>query len=191
MSILPSNLLFLPEIFRRIKTGHHWCFGDAEYAELSERFDDYKAFFQLIDLTLHRDPRGFIYATIDEGDFKGSDTITKFVVFTAIWVDAVSDAGGDIAVDLFVPHQRIGDLPHLVAESHRRMLGQLGVVSLDDLRDVLRGMERLGLVEFDSQGLFSLRPAFNRLLDVCLESGRAASIDAATAESSNGERENA
>lgn len=174
----------LPAVFRGIKSGHHWCFGDAEYGELNERFDEYRAFFGSLELNLHRDPRGFIYATTDESDYKGSERITRFVVFTAVWVDAAADEGADLAARLFAPHQRLTELPHLAGESHRRAMAQIGVQSVDDLRDVVRDLERLGLVEIDSQGLFSLRPAFHRLLDVCLEAGRAVESPGPTARKS-------
>lgn len=68
-----STLPQLAAIFRGIKAGRHWCFGDAEYADLSgERFEDYKAFFAQLELTLHRDTRGFVFATADDDDYKGS-----------------------------------------------------------------------------------------------------------------------
>ncbi len=41
-----------------------------------------------------------------------------------------------------------------------------------DLQSTLRKMERLGLVEMNGQDRFSLRAAFNRLLDVDLEAGQ-------------------
>ncbi len=163
----------LPElaaIFRGIKTGHHWCFGDPEYAELSgERFDDYQTFFAQLELNLHRDSRGFIYAISDDEDYRGTDQITKFVVFTAIWVDAVADTGVDIGQALFQPNQSVADLPHLNAEAHRRILALVGVNEASDLVNTLRSMERLGLLNLDGQDRFSLRAAFHRLLDVCLD----------------------
>ena len=166
----PTPLPQLAAIFRGIKTGHHWCFGDPEYADLSgERFDDYKTFFAQLDLNLHRDSRGFIYAVSDEEDYRGTDQITKFVVFTAIWVDATADTGEDIGQALFKPNQSVADLPHLNAEAHRRILALVGVNEASDLVTTLKAMERLGLLNLDGQDRFSLRAAFHRLLDVCLD----------------------
>lgn len=166
----------LADIFRGIKAGQHWCFGDPEYADLSgERFDEYKAFFAQLELKLHRDPRGFIYATGDDDDYKGSNLITKLVVFTAVWVDAAADAGLDIGKTLFEPRQSVADLPHLNAEAHRRILDQVGIRTPGELHDTLKSLERLGFVEWDGQGRFTLRAAFNRLLDVCLHSHASAS----------------
>lgn len=169
MNELTTTLPQLAAIFRGIKTGHHWCFGDPEYADLSgERFEDYKAFFAQLELTLHRDSRGFIFATSDDDDYKGSDQITRFVVFTAIWVDAVADVGDDIGQTLFAPDHSAADLPHLHADAYRRNLAEVGVNTDGDLLTVLRGMERLGFLVLDAEGRFSLREAFHRLLDVCL-----------------------
>lgn len=166
-----STLPQLAAIFRGIKAGRHWCFGDAEYADLSgERFEDYKAFFAQLELTLHRDTRGFVFATADDDDYKGSNLITRFVVFTAVWVDAMADEGTDIGNALFAAHQSVEDLPHLNAESHRRILDQVGIRTPDDLQDTLKSLERLGFLEWNSEGRFTLRAAFNRLLDVCRNS---------------------
>lgn len=165
----PAPLPQLVAIFRGIKAGQHWCFGDREYADLSgERFDEYKAFFAQLELTLHRDARGFIYATADDDDYKGSNMITKFVVFTAVWVDAVADAGLDIGKTLFEPRQSVADLPHLNADAHRRILEQVAIRTPGELQDTLKNLERLGFLEWDGQGRFTLRASFNRLLDVCL-----------------------
>lgn len=168
----------LAAIFRGIKTGHHWCFGDPEYPDLSgERFDEYKAFFAQLDLNLQRDSRGFIYAVSDDEDYKGTDQITKFVVFTAIWVDATADTGEDIGQALFKPDQSVADLPHLNAEGHRRILALVGVNETSDLVNTLRAMERLGLLNLDGQERFTLRAAFHRLLDVCLDAKMKQSLD--------------
>lgn len=177
----PSPLPQIAAIFRGIKAGQHWCFSDPEYADLSgERFDDYKAFFAQLELTLHRDARGFVYATADDDDYKGSNLITKFVVFTAVWVDAVADEGLDIGKTLFASRQSVTDLPHLNADAHRRILEQVAIRTPGDLHDTLKSLERLGFLEWDGQERFTLRAAFNRLLDVCLNA-QATATDPATA----------
>jgi hypothetical protein len=174
MNPTPEQLPQIAAIFRGIKAGKHWCFGDPEYDDLSGvLFDQYHAFFAQLELNLHRDSRGFIYATSDDDDYKGSDSITKFVVFTAVWVDAVADAGDDIGKTLFSPNQVIADLPHLVADSHRRSLKQVGIETVADLAATLRSLERLGLVDMDGVGRFSLRTSYHRLLDVCREAANA------------------
>jgi hypothetical protein len=164
----------LAAIFRGIKAGKHWCFGDPEYDDLNGvLFERYQAFFAQLDLNLHRDVRGFIFATSDDDDYKGSDSITRFVVFTAVWVDAIADAGEDIGKTLFTPNQIIADLPHFAADSHRRSLKQVGIENVTDLAATLRSLERLGFVEMDGSGRFSLRVSFHRLLDVCRDAATA------------------
>lgn len=165
---LPS----LPAVFREIKSGHHWCFGDPEYAELNEHFDDYRNFFLLLELRLHRDPRGFIHVMSGDEDHKGGELVTRFVVFTAVWVDALADAGQDIAASIFRDKHHLSDLPHFGGERHRRLLAQVGLQTADDLRGVLRGLERIGLIRMETQERFSVRPGFHRLLDVCQDAGR-------------------
>jgi hypothetical protein len=171
--VAPAPLPGLAAIFKGIKAGHHWSFGDPEYTDLSsELFEGYRAFFAQLELTLHRDTRGFIYATADDDDFKGSDTITRFVLFTAVWVDAVADAGDDILKTLFAERLSPSELPHFANEANRRLLAQAGIKTPADIQNLLRNMERLGLLDMDSQGRFTLRPPFHRLLDVCLESAK-------------------
>ncbi len=174
MNPTQDQLPQLAAIFRGIKAGKHWCFGDPEYDDLNGvLFDQYQAFFGQLELKLHRDARGFVYATSDDDDYKGNDSITRFVVFTAVWVDAVADAGEDIGKALFLPNQVIADLPLLSADSHRRTLKQVGIETVADLTSTLKSLERLGLVEIDSSGRFSLRASFHRLLDVCRDASTA------------------
>lgn len=149
-------------------------FWEPEYDDLNGAlFDQYQAFFGQLELKLQRDARGFVYATSDDDDYKGSDSITRFVVFTAVWVDAIADAGEDIGKSLFLPNQVIADLPHLSSDSHRRTLKQVGIETVADLTSTLRSLERLGFVEIDSSGRFSLRASFHRLLDVCRDASTA------------------
>lgn len=169
MSESQSTLPRIAEVFRGIKAGRHWCFGDPEFDELNgPLFEEYRAFFKQLELTLHRDARGFVYATSDDDDHKGSDSITRLVVFTAVWVDAAADAGRDIAGSVFAPHQTIADLPHFGSDAHRRTLKQVEITEPDHLASVIKQLERLGMAEIDSSGRFTLRAAFHRLLDVCL-----------------------
>lgn len=176
----------LSAIFRGIKAGKHWCFGDPEFDDLNGVFfEQYKAFFAQLDLNLHRDVRGFVYATSDDDDYKGSDSITRFVVFTAVWVDAIADAGADIGKALFAPGQVIADLPHFAGDSHRRSLKQVGIETESDLTATLRSLERLGFVDMDGSGRFSLRASFHRLLDVCRDAATTADAPDAAAVGDN------
>lgn len=179
MSDTPTTPAVLPNlaaVFRGIKAGRHWCFGDPEYSDLcGELFEAYKAFFSQLNLTLHRDARGFVYATDeDSDDDKGNDRITKYVVLTAVWVDALADQGRDIGKSIFAEHQRIEDIPHLSTEAHRRLMEQVGINSADELLNTIRSLERFGFVEVDNDGRFTPRPAFHRFLDVCLAARTAA-----------------
>lgn len=165
----------IAEVFRGIKAGRHWCFGDPEFDDLNgPLFEDYRAFFQQLELTLHRDPRGFVYATSADDDYKGNDSITRLVVFTAVWVDAAADAGRDIASSVFSSAQAVADLPHLAGDAHRRILGQIGITEPEHLAATIRQLERLGMADVDSAGRFTMRPAYHRLLDVCLRAADSA-----------------
>jgi hypothetical protein len=161
------DLNFLPEVFRGLRAGLHWSYGDTEYLELNERFEDYRAYFACCGLELRRDARGFIYSVPEDNDFKGSDTVTKLVAFTAVWVDAWADEGRSVARLVAGERVPLADLPHLRADSHRRALERVGVRSEEDLRSVVGSLERLGLAHVDSSGMLQLRAGFHRLLDVC------------------------
>ncbi len=190
MNSAPDQLPQIAAIFRGIKAGKHWCFGDPEYDDLNGAlFERYQAFFSQLDLKLHRDGRGFVFATSDDDDYKGSDLITRFVVFTAVWVDAVADSGEDIGKALFARNQVIADLPHFVADSHRRLLKQVGIENVAELTATLRSMERLGFVEIDGSGRFSLRVSFHRILDVCRDEAAAPDAPTTTEPEPNGNEE--
>lgn len=169
MTTVTTSLPSLPAVFRGIKSGHHWCFGDAEYADLHERFDDYRDFFAQLELHLHRDSRGFIYATSNDEDYKGSDLITRFVVFTAVWVDTLSDAGQDISTGIFRDKHHVSDLPHFNGERHRRLLAQVGVQTPDDtLRPEVGGLSPMTLHEPDRSRFDAVaRPGIIALIEAC------------------------
>lgn len=169
-SVPSTTLPNLAAIFRGIKAGRHWCFGDLEYSDLNGGlFDAYRDFFGQLNLTLHRDPRGFVFATDEDADDdKGNDRISKYVVLTAVWVDALADQGRDIGKSIFADRQRVEDLPHFASEGYRRSMEQVGISSLDELQGILKGLERQGFVDWSSDGRFTPRPAFHRFLDVCL-----------------------
>ncbi|MBK8477269.1 MAG: hypothetical protein IPL39_13515 [Opitutaceae bacterium] len=185
-TVAPPPLPLLSTIFRGIKAGRHWCFGDPEYAELNgELFEAYRTFFAQLDLTLHRDPRGFVYAIDEDSDAeKGTERITKYVVLTAVWVDALADQGRDIGTAIFAQRQRVEDLPHFTTEAHRRLLNQVGIGSIDDLQNTLKTLERYGFVNWTIDGRFSPQPAFHRFLDVCLAAKAATDDDQHQTESS-------
>jgi hypothetical protein len=165
----PQQLPKIAEVFRGIKAGRHWCFSDPEFDDLNgPRFEEYRAFFQQLELTLHRDARGFIYATSDDDDHKGNESITRLVVFTAVWVDAAADAGRDIATSVFAASQTIAELPHFASDAHRRVLKQVDITEPEHLITTIRLLERLGMAEIDNSGRFTMRAAYHRILDVCL-----------------------
>lgn len=163
-----TPLTNLAQIFRGIKAGRHWCFGDPEYADLnSKRFDAYKGYFGQIGIEIHRDDRGFIFATVSEEDSRPSQVVSSLVVFAAFWVEHLSDKGLDIHRTLFEGSHFIDDLPHLTALNHRSALEQAGLNTAAGIKTTLGHLDRMGFIDLSASGRFTLRRSFLRLLDVC------------------------
>ena len=166
----------LAEIFRGIKAGRHWCFGDPEFTDLNGgQFEKYRDYFSPLGITLQRDIRGFYFATSDDEESKGSQLVPAMVAFTIFWVEHLADSGADIFKSVFEAKHVVTDLPHLSAINHRAALERANLHTLSGLKNVLGNLHRFGFVELDaSGGSFTVRRSFHRLLDVCRQAAEAA-----------------
>jgi hypothetical protein len=175
-----SPLPGLGDIFRGIKAGRHWCFGDTEFADLNgSRFEEYRDYFAPLGITLQRDARGFYFATSDDEEGKGSQLVPAMVAFTIFWIEHLADSGADIFKSLFEAKHAVADLPHLSAINHRAALERANLHTLPGLKNVLGNLHRFGFIELDSGGGgFTVRRSFYRLLDVCRQAAEAAVIKA-------------
>lgn len=165
----------LRKIFDELKSGRHWSFGDDAYPELiSENFSHYADYFSQIGIKLESDPRGFFFATLDKDEevVIANKTATSFVLFTAIWIEAVADHGLHIHAEIFQKEHRPDLLPHFSAENHRRLMTEAGMATPDDLERLLSALNRMGFINFLTNGAFQVRAPFHRLLDVCQEYGK-------------------
>jgi hypothetical protein len=165
----------LRKLFDELKSGRHWSFGDDAYPELSgENFPHYAQFFSQIGIKLESDPRGFYFATLDKDDDSmiANKTATSFILFAAIWIEAIADRGLNIHAEIFQKEHRPDQLPHFSAENHRRLMTEAGMASPDDLERLLGALNRMGFINLLTSGAFQVRAPFHRLLDVCQEYGK-------------------
>lgn len=165
----------LRKVFDELKSGRHWSFGDDVYPELSgENFPHYAQFFSQIGIKLESDPRGFFFATLDKDDdaMSANKTATSFILFAAIWIEAIADRGQNIHAEIFQKEHRLDQLPHFSAENHRRLMTEAGITSPDDLERLLGALNRMGFINLLTNGSFQVRAPFHRLLDVCQEYGK-------------------
>lgn len=165
----------LRKLFDELKSGRHWSFGDDAYPELSgENLAHYVQFFSQIGIRLESDPRGFFFATLDKDDdaMSANKTATSFILFAAIWIEAIADRGLNIHAEVFQKEHRPDQLPHFSAEHHRRLMTEAGITSPDDLERLLGALNRMGFINLLTNGSFQVRTPFHRLLDVCQEYGK-------------------
>lgn len=166
---MPDPLPLLAEIFRGIKSGRHWSFPDEEFVAMNgPLFDSYRDYFSQIQLSLHRDPRGFIYALDEDASVKGNLSVSSYVVFAAVWIEALADQGADVIRTILDKSHSFSELPHFSSLIHEKHLVAAGISSPDKLRGVVGDLIRLGVCTQVSEDRFQMRPGFHRFLDVCL-----------------------
>ena len=174
-AIVTPALPALRRLFDELKSGRHWSFGDEVYSELSgEKFPHYAQFFSQVGIKLESDPRGFFFATLDKDDDSATANkmATSFILFTAIWIEAIADRGLNIHAEIFQKEHQPDQLPHFSAENHRRLMAEAGMASADDLERLLGALNRMGFINLSTNGVFQVRAPFHRFLDVCQEYGK-------------------
>ena len=90
-------------------------------------------------------------------------------VFTFILVESLADQGKQVEETLMTHTFTVIELPHLSTDRFIAYMRDVGVTSLDDLRQVLKNMRRLGFVEMVGDDLFRFRTPAYRFLDLCSE----------------------
>ena len=63
----------------------------------------------------------------------------------------------------------VPDLPHLKSARYRAYLKEAGSTNDDDLRGILRQLERFGFIHRHSEDSFTFRTPAYRFFDLCIE----------------------
>lgn len=155
----------LARIFRLLRDGRHLCIDDGElFTALEQHTEAFSELFRALGYRLGSHRKGIYYFV---GDNPLTDTARRFSVFTFILIEHLGDAGDGIEEALFTEVYRLEELPHLQSDRYRETLAELGVVGDDDLRSLLKSMERYGFVELLEDRVRFRRPLY-RLVDLCV-----------------------
>lgn len=160
-------------MFRLLRNGRHLCGDDgADYRDLHCNEDNYRLVFAALGYELVSHGQGFYY-------FKGSNYLpTKrlkaialfmFILFQDLEDKKFQEADRAWERKLLMRTFKIAELPHFATSQRRSMLQAVGVEenSLND--NVLRPMERLGMLAMTAKGAFEFRAPIYRFVELCIQ----------------------
>lgn len=161
------DLPWLQEIFEELRQGKHICQADGDlYFQLCERHNDFTALFRQLGFELKKHRRGFYYF---HSSSNMSGQAEKIAVFMFMLIEHIADQGDNIEDALMNRQFPYSDLPHLSTDRYRAIMNQLEIMDEEGLRDVLRSMARIGVVDCINDSLFAFRSPVYRFLDICQE----------------------
>jgi hypothetical protein len=163
----PFDLPHLGEIFDNLRRGRHLCAADGKlYWALRENLDAYQNLFHHLGFRLQVHQRDFFY-------FRGKDSLSlqasRMAVFVFILIESLSDQGDPVVDTLMTRTFSVPDLPHLKGARYRAYLKEAGSSSEDDLRGIVRQLERFGFIQRHTDDSFTFRTPAYRFFDVCIE----------------------
>ena len=163
----PFDLPHLREIFDALRRGRHLCAADGKlYWALRDNLDAYLNLFHHLGFHLQVHGRDFFY-------FRGRDSLSpqasRMAVFVFILIEALSDQGESVVDSLMTRTFAVPDLPHLKSARYRTYLKEAGAQNEDDLRTILRQLDRFGFIQRHTDDTFSFRTPAYRFFDVCVE----------------------
>ena len=89
--------------------------------------------------------------------------------FVFILIETLSDQGEPVVDTLMTRTFSVPDLPHLKGARYRAYLKEAGATDEDDLRGILRQLERFGFIQRHTDDTFIFRTPAYRFFDVCIE----------------------
>jgi hypothetical protein len=133
---------------------------------LRENPDAYQDLFHHLGFHLQVHQRDFFY-------FRGRDSLSlqasRMAVFVFILIESLSDQGEPVVDTLMTRTFSIPDLPHLKSARYRAYLKEAGAVSEDDLRGIVRQLDRFGFIQRQTDDSFTFRTPTYRFFDLCIE----------------------
>lgn len=181
-----SELLYLQEIFERLRKGHYLSVDDEPaFSAVIANYDAYAEYFAPLGLTLVRHGRDFFYFAPKTTDTP--ETLGRIALFSYILIDDAANAGKHIEEYVFTTHFLISRLPHFSLDRYIELLRILDVANPAGLRAILQRMEGLGWIKFLGEEEFKFLRPFHRMFDKCLELSAAAAQCSDESPSSNAE----
>jgi hypothetical protein len=164
-----TSLPHLQLIFDRLKRGYHLSPEDEpEFSALAVRFDDYAAWFDALGLKLVRHEREFFYFEPDNPE-SVPDTLPRIAVFSYILIDHAANQGRSIEEFIFGQNFLLTALPHFTLDRYCALLRQVDVHELDDIRTLLKHMERIGWAKSAGPDEIRFLRPFYRVFAKCIE----------------------
>lgn len=170
-----NSLPHIRAIFDRLKRGYHIGPEDEpEFSSLCARFDEYAAWFEVLGLRLVRHEREFFYFDPENPD-SVPDTLPRIAVFSYILIDSAANQGR-LSIEEFIFGQNflLTALPHFTLDRYTALLRQVDIHDLEDLRILLKHMERIGWVKWLGEEEFRFLRPFHRMFSKCIELGETA-----------------
>ena len=163
----PFSLPHLSEVFESLRRGHHLCAEDGKlYWALRDNLAAYQDLFRHLGFRLEVHPRDFFY-------IRGRDSLSpiasRMSVFVFILIEALADQGEQVVDTLMTRTFSIPELPHLKGARFRTYLKEAGATSEDDLRGIIRQLERFGFAQRLTDDTFRFRTPAYRFFDLCIE----------------------
>ena len=160
-------LPLLSEVFEALRRGRHLCAEDGKpYWALRENLAAFQDLFSHLGFRLTVHERDFFY-------FRGRDSLTplasRLAVFVFILIESLSDQGEPVVDTLMTRTFAIPDLPHLKGARYRAYLKEAGATSDDDLRGIVRQLDRFGFAQRLTDDTFRFRTPAYRFFDLCVE----------------------
>jgi chromosome condensin MukBEF MukE localization factor len=164
-----NSLPHLQQIFDRLKRGYHLGPDDEpEFSALAARFDDYAAWFESLGMKLVRHEREFFYFE-PENPETVPDTLPRIAVFSYILIDHAANQGRSIEEFVFGGNFLLTALPHFTLDRYTALLRQVDVHETEDVRTLLKHMERIGWIKWLGLEEFRFLRPFHRVFSKCLE----------------------
>mgnify|MGYP003393708402 CR=1 FL=1 len=171
-----SELPFLKEIFDKLRQGSYITHEQGLlHVALADKFEEYKTYFEPLGLNLVRHPRDFFYLHTETAeDTPPPQSLPPIAVFSFILIEAAANEGRAIEEHLLTERFSIAGLPHLALDRYKAHLKAVGVEDEASLRKLVKGMVRLGFVEYFNDDTFRFLRPFHRVFDKCQELSMAA-----------------
>lgn len=164
-----NELPHLASIFDRLKRGYHLGPDDEpEFSVLCAHPDEYTAYFSALGLTLVRHEREFFFFEPDNPETM-PDTLPRIAVFSYIIIDHAANQGRPIEEFIFGQNFLVTALPHFTLDRYVALLRQVDVHDMQDLKVLLKHMERIGWVRLLGEDEFRFLRPFHRVFSKCLE----------------------
>ncbi len=163
----PFALPQLSHVFDALRRGRHLCPEDGKpYWALRDHLDAFQDLFHHLGFRLEYHPRDFFY-------FRGRDSLSpqasRMAVFVFVLIESLSDQGEPVVESLMTQTFSVPDLPHFKGARYRAYLKEAGAAGEDDLRGIIRQLDRFGFAQRLSDDTFRFRAPAYRFFDVCAE----------------------